>query len=102
MIVKQVSVFLENKPGRLERITSVLKDAGINIRAMTLSTSSAGWGILNLLVDRPQEAAEVLKGTGHPAALRDIIIHNPLLPKSTPEKSRVVDIGILNIVASPF
>ncbi|MEZ4601235.1 MAG: ACT domain-containing protein [Syntrophotaleaceae bacterium] len=74
MIANQVSVFLENKPGRLERITSVLKDAGINIRAMTLSTSSAGWGILNLLVDRPQEAAEVLKGTGHPAALREIVV----------------------------
>jgi hypothetical protein len=70
MIAYQVSVFLENKPGRLERITAVLKEAGINIRAMTLTTSSAGWGILNLLVDRPRDAAEMLGATGHPAVLR--------------------------------
>jgi hypothetical protein len=74
MIAYQVSVFLENKPGRLERITAVLKEAGINIRAMTLTTSSAGWGILNLLVDRPRDAAEMLGATGHPAVLREIVV----------------------------
>ena len=38
MIAHQVSVFLENKPGRLEKITAVLKEQQLNIRAMTLST----------------------------------------------------------------
>lgn len=74
MIAYQVSVFLENKPGRLERITAVLKEEGINIRAITLSTSSAGWGILNLLVDRPEHAADVLAATGHPSVLREIVV----------------------------
>lgn len=74
MIAQQVSVFLENKPGRLEKITAVLKQQQINIRAMTLSTSTAGWGILNLLVDRPELARQVLADEGHPAALREIVV----------------------------
>jgi hypothetical protein len=74
MIAHQVSIFLENKPGRLEKVTSVLKTTGINIRAMTLSTSSAGWGILNLLVDRPDGACEALSEAGHPAVMREIVV----------------------------
>ncbi|MDK2846773.1 MAG: hypothetical protein PWP34_126 [Desulfuromonadales bacterium] len=74
MIAHQVSIFLENKPGRLEKVTSVLKETGINIRAMTLSTSSAGWGILNLLVDRPETACKKLSEAGHPAVLREIVV----------------------------
>ncbi len=74
MIAHQVSVFLENKPGRLEKITAVLKHQKINIRAMTLSTSTAGWGILNLLVDQPEAARRVLSDEGHPAALREIVV----------------------------
>ncbi|OEU54023.1 MAG: hypothetical protein BA871_06625 [Desulfuromonadales bacterium C00003096] len=70
----QVSVFLENKPGRLKKITAVLKEQKVNIRAMTLSTSTAGWGILNLLVDRPEKACEILTATGHPAVLREIVV----------------------------
>ncbi len=70
----QVSVFMENKPGRLEKITAVLGQEQINIRAMTLSTSSAGWGVLNLLVNQPQRAKDVLCASGHPAALREIVV----------------------------
>lgn len=73
MIAHQVSIFLENKPGRLEKVTAVLKRIGINIRAMTLSTSSAGWGILNLLVDHPETACNKLSEEGHPAVLREIV-----------------------------
>jgi hypothetical protein len=74
MIAHQVSIFLENKPGRLQKVTSVLKSTGINIRAMTLSTSSAGWGILNLLVDHPDTACKKLSEAGHPAVLREIVV----------------------------
>lgn len=70
----QVSVFIENKPGRLERICEVLHRAEVNIRAMTFSTSSAGWGVLNLLVNRPQAAKDALCAGGHPAALRRIVV----------------------------
>jgi hypothetical protein len=70
----QVSVFIENKPGRLEKICEVLSRSRVNIRAMTLATSSAGWGVLNLLVDQPQAAKDALCANGHPAALREIVV----------------------------
>ncbi len=70
----QVSVFIENKPGRLGKITAVLEGNMINIRAMTLATSSGGWGVLNMLVDQPQKAKDTLCASGHPAALREIVV----------------------------
>ena len=70
----QVSVFIENKPGRLGKITAVLAGNAINIRAMTLATSSGGWGVLNLLVDQPQKAKDALCAAGHSAALREIVV----------------------------
>jgi hypothetical protein len=75
-VTQQVSVFLENKPGRLEKVTAILKEQKINIRAITLSTSTAGWGVLNLLVNRPEAAWTALREAGHPAALRDILVVN--------------------------
>ena len=73
-MTQQVSVFLENKPGHLEQVTAVLKAHQVSIRAMTLSTSSAGWGILNLLVDQPASACKQLCHAGHSAALREIVV----------------------------
>ncbi|HAZ02581.1 MAG TPA: hypothetical protein DCY97_10480 [Marinilabiliales bacterium] len=70
----QVSVFLENKIGHLERITNVLRAAGINIRAMTLSHSTQGWGILNLIVSNPQLACETLSDNKFSATLREIAV----------------------------
>ena len=70
----QVSVFLENKIGHLERVTSVLKDAGINILTMNLNHTPGGWGIVNLLVNRPEEACRQLCAAGLSAALRRIVV----------------------------
>ncbi len=70
----QVSVFLENKIGHLERITSVLRAAEINIRAMTLSHSTQGWGILNLIVSNPQKACKTLVDNRFSATLREVAV----------------------------
>ena len=69
----QVSVFLENKAGHFRQVTSVLTNANVNIHAMTLSTTTMGWGVLNLIVDKPEEAKIALKDCGHPVALRKVI-----------------------------
>lgn len=69
----QVSAFLENKAGHFRQVTSVLTEAGVNIQTMTLSTTTMGWGILNLIVDNPQKAEEALKEKNHPVALRKVI-----------------------------
>jgi len=70
----QVSVFLENKIGHLQRITSVLKASEINIRAITLTHSTHGWGILNLIVSNPELACENLVKNKFSATLRHIAV----------------------------
>ncbi len=68
----QVSVFAENRPGKIERITGVLMRKNIDIRAITIS-DSGDYGIVKLLVDRPQEAVERAEGRrdrGEPARYR--------------------------------
>ena len=70
----QVSIFLENKIGHLERVTAVLKDAQINIRTMNLNHTANGWGILNLVVSDPKLAHKLLTDKGLSAALREIVV----------------------------
>jgi hypothetical protein len=63
MKVQQISVFLENKAGRLAHVAEVLKNSGINIRALTIADTS-DFGILRMIVNKPEEAVGVLKGSG--------------------------------------
>jgi hypothetical protein len=63
MKVEQISVFLENKPGTLEKATRVLKDANINIRTLSLA-ETADFGILRLIVNNVEKANKVLKENG--------------------------------------
>src|SRR5512138_398556 len=63
MKVEQISVFLENKAGRLAQITRVLGEAGVNIRALSLADTS-DFGILRLIVSDNEKAARVLKENG--------------------------------------
>lgn len=62
-IIKQISVFAENKPGRLERITGILKSGNINIRAFTIA-EAGDFGVLRMVVDRPDDAHTVLHEAG--------------------------------------
>ena len=68
----QVSIFLENKLGRLEKVTAVLKQAKINIRSIHLNHTANGWGILNLVVSNPELALRLLNESGMSAALREM------------------------------
>lgn len=63
MKVEQLSIFLENKAGRLAEVTQTLKEAGINIRALSLADTS-DFGILRLIVDDTAKAEAVLKKGG--------------------------------------
>ena len=60
MKVKQVSVFLENKSGRLYEVTQLLGDAGLNMSAFTIADTSY-FGILRLIVSDPDKAKEILR-----------------------------------------
>ena len=63
MNVEQISIFLENKSGRLAEVTSVLSEAGINIRALYLA-DTADFGILRLIVNDTEKSRQVLKDHG--------------------------------------
>ena len=70
----QVSIFLENKLGHLERVTAVLSAACINIRSIHINHTANGWGILNLVVSEPERAQKLLDAAGMTAALREIAV----------------------------
>jgi hypothetical protein len=61
MIIKQISVFLENRPGTLAQVLSVLGEHNINIRAMSVA-DTADFGILRLVVNEPDKVEQALKG----------------------------------------
>jgi hypothetical protein len=72
MIAYQVSVFAENKPGRLAAVTGILAREKINIRATTIATSDT-FGVINLIVDDPKRAQAALSGAGMTANLREVL-----------------------------
>ena len=63
MYVKQISIFVENKVGRLAEITGVLGEKDINIQAMSIADTT-DFGILRLIVDKPQAALDALRAHG--------------------------------------
>lgn len=64
MLIDQLSIFIENKKGKLCEITNVLKNACVDIRAISVF-DSAEFGILRLVVDKPEKGAIALKEAGH-------------------------------------
>lgn len=72
MKITQVSVFLENKKGRLYDAARVLGDAHIDIKALTIAESEE-FGVLRMVVDKPDEALRVLKENTFVASITDIV-----------------------------
>ena len=71
-MAKQIRVFLDNKPGRLEKVTGLLAAKQINIRAMLIS-DRGDFGMVKFLVDKPDLAIVHLKDAGFAAAVKDVI-----------------------------
>ncbi len=72
MRVEQISVFLENKAGRLSEVTRILSEAGVNIRALSLADTS-DFGILRLIVNDNDKAKEALKENGFTVGRTDVV-----------------------------
>jgi hypothetical protein len=72
MKVEQISVFLENKAGRLAEVTKVLGEGGINIRALSLADTT-DFGILRLIVDQYDQAREILKQHGFTVGKTEVV-----------------------------
>lgn len=77
MLIKQLSVFLENKQGRFWRIAKLLGEAGINMQAFTVSETN-DFGLLRLIVSDPERAVKVLRDASYAVSENEVIcIHCP-------------------------
>ncbi len=72
MTVKQLSIFVENRSGRMAEITRKIADANIDIRALSIADTT-DFGILRLIVDKPEQAEKALKEKGCTVSLTDVI-----------------------------
>ncbi len=72
MAIRQISVFVENKPGRLAEITGFLAEGGVSIRAFSIADTT-DFGILRLIVSDTQKAAEVLKAAGVAVSITEVV-----------------------------
>ena len=72
MIAYQLSIFAENKPGKLAKVTSVLAREKINIRATTIATADT-FGVVNLIVDDPKRAEAALAAEGMTVHLKEVL-----------------------------
>ena len=73
MFVKQVSVFMENKEGKLGNITRILREEKIDIRAFSIADTTE-FGIFRVIVKEPGRAIEVLRRKGLTAQLNEVIV----------------------------
>ena len=72
MKLKQISIFLENKKGRLWKALSILKETGMNIRALSIADTSE-FGILRLIVPEPEKAKSALEESNFVVKINDVI-----------------------------
>ena len=93
MIIKQVSVFLENKSGRLNEVTEILGNAGINISAFTVADTS-DFGVLRLIVSEPEQARDVLKQNAFSVQTTDVLLaKTPNKPGSLSRLLKIITEG---------
>jgi hypothetical protein len=89
MKIPQLSVFIENKVGRLAEIANTLGEIGTSIRAMSLADTSE-FGILRLIVDDPENARNVLREYGYAVRLAEVIAVE--IPDTPGQLGRLLDI----------
>ena len=97
MKVEQISIFIENKSGRLAEVTETLGNAGINIRALSLADTS-DFGILRLIVDKTDEAQSALKEQGFTVSKTQVVaVEVPDKPSGLAGILQVLDQGEVNV-----
>ena len=72
MFVNQLSVFIENREGRLEQVLETLKEKNINIISLSLADTS-DYGLLRMIVSDPEEGKNALKNAGFSAMLTQVL-----------------------------
>jgi hypothetical protein len=72
MTIDQISVFVENRPGRLAEVTALLGGAGIDLRALSIADTE-NFGILRLIVSEPQRALDVLRAAEYVGSVTPVL-----------------------------
>mgnify|MGYP003585168017 FL=1 len=72
MIIRQMSVFLENRPGAMAEVLAVLKDHRVNLRALALADTS-DFGILRLIVNEPDKIGCILRDAGFTVKITQVL-----------------------------
>lgn len=94
-MVKQISAFLENKPGRTHYATKILADANINMRALSVADAS-DFGVLRLIVDKPEEAVKAFSDNNITAKISEVLaVEVPDVPGGMAQVlGKIEDLGI--------
>ena len=97
MSIKQISVFLENRPGALHDMTKALADANIDLRGLSLAETS-DFGIVRLIVDDVLGTANTLKDAGFVASMTDVLaVEVPNVPGGLNRVLEILDGTGVNI-----
>lgn len=97
MKVEQISIFIENKSGRLAEITRILGDSGVNIRALSLADTS-DFGILRLIVNDRETAKRVLKEKGFTVSKTEVVaVEVPDRPGGLAQILQTLDQQAINV-----
>jgi hypothetical protein len=97
MKVEQISIFIENKSGRLAEVARVLGEQGVNIRALSLADTS-DFGILRLLVDNTDAAQAILKENGFTVNKTEVVaVEVPDEPGGLYNILQVLDTAKINV-----
>lgn len=97
MKLEQISIFIENKSGRLAEVTAILGLAGVNIRALSLADTS-DFGILRLIVNDRDKAINALKGKGFTVSKTEVVaVEVPDQPGGLASILHILDNDSINV-----
>ena len=97
MYIKQLSIFLENRPGRMLEVSRALSEEGINILSLCVA-DTIDYGLLRAVVSNPERALEILKGKGFSALMTEVLAVK--LERKVGELERLLEIlntGAVNV-----
>lgn len=87
--VRQISVFVDNKPNQLAGVMKLIKESGINVRALSLADTK-DFGILRMIVNDTDKAVDILRNASYAVTVTEIVAIS--IPDSPGQLSRVLDI----------
>lgn len=70
--IKQISLFMENRPGRTAKVAKALSDSGVNIRALTIAEAGE-FGIIRMVLDDPEKGYKILKENAFTVSMTDVL-----------------------------